>query len=98
MFLVGITLLGRSVGKGSDKTAPWPSRLGVALGEQPYLIKNCTATETPGRKKRDTTAWGVDGPQGQRPMTHDNESQVDLEAARPKWLLMWRTPTTGPGL
>ena len=30
--LVGLTMLGGSVGEGSDKTAPWPSRLGVGRG------------------------------------------------------------------
>jgi len=32
LTLVGLTMPGRSVGEGSDKTAFWPSRLGVGRG------------------------------------------------------------------
>ena len=32
VLLVGLTMPGRSVGEGSDKTVPWPSRLGVGRG------------------------------------------------------------------
>ena len=32
VLLVGLTMPGRSVGEGSDKTVPWPSRLGFGVG------------------------------------------------------------------
>ena len=75
MLLVGLTMAGRSVGEGSDKTAPGFFQVGGwAWGQQPYLIKDCTATETSRRIPRDTTAWGVDRPLARRPMTPDSES------------------------
>ena len=64
------------------------------MGQQPYLIKNCTATETPRRIPRDTTAWGVNGPLAQRPITPSRESQVHLEAARSTTIILPRTTTT----
>ena len=64
------------------------------MGQQPYLIKHCTATETPRRIPRDTTAWGVNGPLAQRPITPSRESQVHLEAARSTTIILPRTTTT----
>ena len=32
MLLADLTMPGWSVGEGSDKTVPWPSRLGVGCG------------------------------------------------------------------
>ena len=78
------------------KQHPGPPTVGTwTWGQQPYLIKIVLLQKHQGAY---TTAWGVDGPLGQRPMTPGSESQVDLEAARPKWLHMGRTATTGPGL
>ena len=80
MLLVGLTMPGRSVGEGQTKQHPGPPAVGDwAWGQQPYLIKNCTSTETSRRIPRDTTAWGVNRPLARRPMTPGSESQVHLE-------------------
>ena len=41
VLLVGLTMPDRSVGEGSDKTAPWSSRLGIGYGvNSPTSQKN----------------------------------------------------------
>ena len=55
--------------RSQTKQHPGPPGWGWAWGRQLYLIKNCTATETPRHIPTDTTAWGVDGPLERRLMT-----------------------------
>lgn len=74
MLLVGLTMLGRSVSEGSDKKVPHPSRSRVGCGVSNPTAKNCTATETPRRIPRDTTAWEVEGPLTRKSVTPGSES------------------------
>lgn len=74
MLLVGLTMLGRSVGEGSDKKAPQPSRLRVGCGVSNPTSKNCTATEMPRCIPRDTMAWEVEGLLTRKSVTPGTES------------------------
>ena len=63
--------------RGQTKQHLGPPAVGDwAWGQQPYLIKVCTATGTSRCVPRDTTAWGVNKPPARRPMTPGSESQV----------------------
>ena len=95
MLLLVLTMVGGSVGEGSDKTAPGFFQVGGwAWGQQPYLIKDCTATETSRRIYQETLRPGkLTDPLARRPMRPGSESQVYLEAARPTTTISPRTTT-----
>ena len=74
MLLVGLTMPGRSVGEGSDKTAPWSSRWGVGLQGSFLTPGNSLGTEIPMRKLQEIPYLGEEGSSVRKRMKSSGES------------------------